>query len=91
MWLYLDIFTNNNAGWWCVLTILKNDGLHRGWETTSHEMENKSPWFETTNQCWICFFTGKKKVTYGLVDQAFSTLWFYELPVFRNTLELLAS
>jgi hypothetical protein len=36
-------------------------------------------------------FLLENKVTYGLVDQAFSSLWFYELPVFRNTLELLAS
>ena len=29
MWLYLDIFTNNNAGWWCHQTILKHDGLRQ--------------------------------------------------------------
>ena len=29
-------------------------------------------------------FLMEKKVTYGLVDQAFSTLWFYELPVFHE-------
>ena len=29
MWLYLDIFTNNNAGWWCNLAILKHDGLRQ--------------------------------------------------------------
>jgi len=43
----------SQAGWWCNFTILKNDGVKvNGFRMTSffYEMENKIPWFETTNQ-----------------------------------------
>ena len=39
------------TGWWCGLTILKNDGVKvNGLQMTLCEMENNTFMFQTTNQ-----------------------------------------
>ena len=61
--LYIYIYTHTDTGWWCVLTILKNDGVRQweGWRPI-YEMENKTCLKPPTrdiyiiNNIYICIY-----------------------------------